>query len=146
MVGVERNRSDGCGNRLVESHEFLDGCGFEIEGGDGADGVHSLPGGMTRELDAVGLAGAAHVRDDTHAARGGFDPCFEDAFALGNGHRGTFARRTADEYAVGTVGNEFVRVGSDLREIDCTGLVERCEYGRNESGKFCHGIWVHKFF
>ena len=146
MVGVERNRIDGCGDRLVEVHELLDGCGFEIERSDGAYGVYSLFGGVTREFDAVGLTGASYVRDDAHAACGGFDPRFEDAFAFGDGHRGAFARRTADEYAVGTVGGEFVGIGPDLREVDCAALVERCEYGWNESGEFDHGMGVHKFF
>ena len=146
MIGVERNRSDGCGDGLVEIHELLDGSGFEIERSDGADGVDSLSGGMPRQFDAVGLAGAAYMCDDAHAACGGLDPRFEDAFALGDGHRGAFARRTADEHAVGTVCDEFVGIGPDLREVDCAVFVERCEYGRDKSGEFDHGMGVHKFF
>lgn len=52
----------------------------------------------------------------------------------------------AGEHAVGTVCDEFVGIGPDLREVDCAVLVERCEYGRDKSGEFDHGMGVHKFF
>ena len=48
--------------------------------------VYSQAGGMACEFDAIGLARAADVRNDSHPARGGVNPCFENAFALGNGH------------------------------------------------------------
>ena len=72
--------------------------------------------------------------DDEDAACHGFDPCFEHALALGDGHRGAFARRAADEDAVGSFSDEFVGVRLDLRKIDCACFVERREDGGNESG------------
>ena len=134
VVGVEGQRSACGGDGFVEGHQFFDRAGFEVEWGDGAYGVYPQSGGMAGQFDAVGLTGAAHVGDDEDTACYGFGPRFEHALALGDGHRGAFARRAADEDAVGPFGDEFVGVGLDLRKIDCARFVERREDGGNESG------------
>lgn len=103
-------------------------------------------GRMTREFDAVGLAGAAYVCDDAHAA----------AAALTHASRTLLRSATVIEVhspvepqtntPSAPSATESVGIGLDLREVDCTGLVERCEYGWDESGEFDHGMGFHKFF
>lgn len=117
--------------KITESAKFTAGCN-----GATVPTASTPPqsGGMAGQFDAVGLTGAAHVGDDEDAACYGFGPRFEHALALGDGHRGAFARRAADEDAVGPFGDEFVGVGLDLRKIDCARFVERREDGGNESG------------
>ena len=112
VVGVERNRRDGVGDGLVELHELLDPCGFEVERCDGAYGVDADAGRVAGQLHAVALAGAAHVGDDADASGRGRMPCLEHLFAFGDGQGGALARGAADEYAVGSVGDEALGIGA----------------------------------
>ena len=77
--------------------------------------------------------------DDAHAPGSGGHPRLEHAFALVERHGGAFARRSADEDAVGSVGREFVGIGPNAFEVHVAFFIEGGEYGGNESGQSVHG-------